>query len=178
MLEAVPTTNAMLRTTTAVTIVQAGTKDNVLPTTARAVVNFRIRPGESVSSVVEHVRRTVNDERVQIRLGGRFSAEPSVVSSSQSEAFRTVERAIRRVNADVVVAPYLVVVATDARYYSDLSRSVLRFLPVRLTARDLQRMHGIDERIGIRDYEAAVRTYRQLLMEGASSHSTTGSGVD
>jgi carboxypeptidase PM20D1 len=177
-LEAAPTTNAMLRTTTAVTIVQAGTKDNVLPTTARAVVNFRIRPGDSVSSVVEHVRRTVNDKRVQIQLAGRFSAEPSAVSSSQSEAFRRLERAIRRVNADVVVAPYLVVVATDARHYSDLSRSVFRLLPVRLTARDLQRMHGIDERIGIREYEAAVRTYRQLLMEAASSPSTNVIGVD
>jgi carboxypeptidase PM20D1 len=61
------------------------------------------------------------------------------------------------------------VVVTDARYYSDLSRNVFRFLPLRLTSRDLERMHGIDERIGIREYEAAIRTYRQLVVEAASN---------
>jgi acetylornithine deacetylase/succinyl-diaminopimelate desuccinylase-like protein len=45
---------------------------------------------------------------------------------------------------------------------------VLRFLPLRLTPRDLERVHGIDERIGIREYEAAVRTYRHLVVEAAA----------
>lgn len=54
---------------------------------------------------------------------------------------------------------------TDARYYADLSRNVFRFLPIRFTSRDLERLHGIDERIGIREYEGAIRTYRQLLID-------------
>ena len=58
---------------------------------------------------------------------------------------------------------------TDARYYSGVSRNVFRFLPLRLTSRDLERMHGIDERIGIREYEAAIRTYRQLVIEFAKN---------
>jgi carboxypeptidase PM20D1 len=70
---------------------------------------------------------------------------------------------------DVTVAPYLVVVATDARYYTGLSRNVFRFLPLRLTSRDLERIHGVDERIGIREYEAAIRLYRQLVVEAAGS---------
>ena len=76
---------------------------------------------------------------------------------------------IRSVTPDAVVAPYLVVVVTDARHYSSLSRNVFRFLPVRLTSRDLERMHGIDERIGIHEYETAIRTYRQLIIEAAGS---------
>ena len=69
----------------------------------------------------------------------------------------------------MIVVPILVAVVTDARYYSGLSRNVFRFLPLRLTSRDLERMHGIDERIGIRQYEAAIRTYRQLVLEAAGS---------
>ena len=102
-------------------------------------------------------------------MGGRFSAEPSAVSSTDSASFRMLERTIRSIAPDVIVAPYLVVVATDARYYSGLSRNVFRFLPLRLTSRDLERMHGIDERIGIRQYEAAIRTYRQLVLGAAGS---------
>lgn len=158
-----------MRTTTAATIFHAGTKDNVLPSYAKAVINFPILPGDTVASVVEHVRRVIEDDRVEIKTVGRFSAEPSVVSSTDSESFRTLERAIRSVAPDTVVAPYLVVVVTDARYYSGLSRNVFRFLPLRLTSRDLERMHGIDERIGIRHYEGAIRTYRQLVVEAAGS---------
>ena len=167
-LEENPTTNAMVRTTTAPTIFQAGTKDNVLPSYARAVINFRILPGDSVASVVDHVRRVIDDNRVHIKTAGRFSAEPSAISSIESESFRILERTIRSVVPDAIVAPYLVVVATDARYYSDLSRNIFRFLPLRLTSRDLERIHSIDERIGIREYEAAIRTYRRLVVEAAS----------
>jgi carboxypeptidase PM20D1 len=162
-----PATNAMIRTTTAATMFQSGTKDNVLPSYARAVVNFRILPGDSIDDVMDHVRRTIDDDRVQVQTTGRFTAEPSAVSSTDSPSFRRLERAIRSTTPDAVVTPYLVVVVTDARYYSDLSPNVFRFLPLRLTSRDLDRMHGANERLGIGEYEAAIRTYRQLILTSA-----------
>ena len=163
-----PSTNAMVRTTAAATLFQAGTKDNVLPSYARAVINFRILPGDSIAAVVEHVRRTIDDKRVEIKAVGRFSADPSAVSAATSESFQMLERTIRSITPDAIVAPYLVVVVTDSRYYTDLTRNVFRFLPLRLTARDLKRMHGIDERIGIREYEAAIRTYREVLIQATA----------
>ena len=166
-LEQTPATNAMVRTTTAPTIFQAGTKDNVLPTQARAVVNFRILPGDSIRTVTEHVSRVVEDDRIEIKVGGRFSAEPSRVSRIDSDAFRTLQRTIRSIVPDAVVAPYLVVVVTDARHYADLSENIFRFLPLRLSSDDLKRMHGIDERVGVRDYKTAIRTYRQLVVNAA-----------
>jgi carboxypeptidase PM20D1 len=164
-----PTTDAMVRTTTAATIFQGGTKDNVLPSYARAVVNFRILPGDSVAGVVEHVRRVVDDPRVEIRPVSRFSSEPSPVSSTTSESFRTLERTIQSVAPEAIVTPYLVMGGTDARYYRDLSENVFRFLPVRLTPEDLARMHGTDERIAVGDYERAIRLYRQLILNAAGS---------
>ena len=164
-----PATNAMVRTTAATTIFEAGTKDNVLPSRARAVVNFRILPGDSIAGVEEHVRRVIDDPRVEVGHAGAFTAEPSTVSRTGSQAYRRLEQAIRSVAPEVTVAPYLVVVATDARYYADLADDVYRFLPVRLEPRDLERMHGIDERIAIRDYERAVRIYRQLILDTGMS---------
>jgi carboxypeptidase PM20D1 len=89
------------------------------------------------------------------------------VSRTDSDGFRTLERTIRSVVPDAIVAPYLVVVATDARYYSSISRNVFRFLPVKFSSHDLERIHGINERIGIANYENAVRTYRQLVIDAA-----------
>ena len=168
-LEQTPSTNAMVRTTTAVTMFQAGTKDNVLASRARAVVNFRILPGDSVAGVVEHVRRVVGDPRVDVKPAGNFSAEPSAISSTESTSFRTLERTIQSVVPDAVVAPYLVVVVTDSRYFGELSSNVFRFLPIRLTAQDLDRMHGTNERIAVRDYHQAIRVYRQLIRNSAGS---------
>jgi carboxypeptidase PM20D1 len=167
-LEGSSTTNAMVRTTTAATLFQAGTKDNVLPSFARAVVNSRILPGDDVAGVMNHVRRVVNDSRVDVQIGGRFSSEPSAVSSSNTNSFQSLARAIRSVFPDAIVAPYLVVVATDARYYAGLTGNIYRFLPLRLASDDLRRMHGIDERVGIENYESAIRTYRQLFLEMAN----------
>jgi carboxypeptidase PM20D1 len=148
---------------------QAGTKDNVLASRARAVVNFRILPGDSVAGVVEHVRRVVGDPRVDVKPAGNFSAEPSAISSTESTSFRTLERTIQSVVPDAVVAPYLVVVVTDSRYFGELSSNVFRFLPIRLTAQDLDRMHGTNERIAVRDYHQAIRVYRQLIRNSAGS---------
>ena len=162
-----PNTNAMVRTTTAPTIFQAGSKDNVLASRARAVVNFRILPGDSIGDVVEHVRRVVDDSRVDIRRAGTFSAEPSAVSGADSESFRTLERTIRSVAPDAVVAPFLVVVVTDSRHYGELTRNLFRFLPLRLTSQDRTRLHGTDERLAIREYAQAIRFYRQLILNTA-----------
>jgi carboxypeptidase PM20D1 len=167
-LESNPATNAMLRTTTAATIFQAGTKDNVLASQARAVVNFRISPGDSVAGVVAHARRVIDDPRVEVRIVGGFRAEPSAVSSIESDSFRKLEWAIRSVSPDAIVAPYLVVVATDSRYFSGLSANILRILPLHLAARDIERIHGTDERISIRNYEQAIRIYRQLILNTAA----------
>jgi carboxypeptidase PM20D1 len=94
------------------------------------------------------------------------------MSSPDSGGFRILERAIRSIVPSVIVAPYLVVVATDARHHADLSENIFRFLPLRLTPRDLDRMHGIDERIGIREYETAIWMYRQIVVDA------TGMGED
>jgi carboxypeptidase PM20D1 len=162
-----PATNAMVRTTTAATIFQAGSKDNILPTLARAVINVRILPGDSIRAVTEHVTRVVDDNRIAIAVGGRFAAEPSHVSRTDSEAFQTLQRTIRSIVPHALVTPYLVSVVTDARHYDELSENVFRFLPLTLNPNDLERIHGIDERLEIREYENAIRVYRQLVVNAA-----------
>jgi carboxypeptidase PM20D1 len=162
-----PVTNAMIRTTTAVTMFQAGTKDNVLPSQASAVVNFRVLPGDSVADVLEHVRRVIDDPRIEVEPIGAFTAEPSAVSSTVSNGFRILERTVREIVPEAIVAPYLVSVATDARHYAGLGTNVFRFVPIHLDARDIQRMHGTNERIAVRDYERAISFYRQLILNAA-----------
>jgi carboxypeptidase PM20D1 len=160
-----PTTNAILRTTIAATIFEGGVKDNVLPAQARAVINFRIKPGDTVRDVLAHVKKVVNDRRVEVRLVEPESGKnPSRQSRVDSVAFKRIERTIREVMPDAIVAPSLVVAATDTRHYEELADEVYRFLPVVLGPDDPRRIHGTDERIAIDGYKDCVRFYVQLLV--------------
>lgn len=164
-LAASPTMNAILRTTIAPTILQAGVKENVLPTRARAVVNFRLLPGDSIASVTQHVRDVIGDERVQVLPAGDMRSEPSPVSSANSASFKRVEQAIHSAFPEAIVVPGLVLGATDCRHYAPLSRDAYRFTPIRVQPDDLSRVHGANERISVENYVEAIQFYTQLFRE-------------
>ena len=160
-----PPQAAMLHTTTAPTMLQAGVKDNVLPTEARAIVNFRILPGDTVESVVEHARRAIADPGIELRV--RSATEPSPTSDPASESYRTVSRTIRQVFPGSAIAPALVLGGTDSKHYRDVAEQSFRFVPLRLAPEDLKRVHGTDERISIDGYADVVRFFVQLLRNAA-----------
>lgn len=159
-------TRAMVRTTTALTIFNAGDKDNVLPGNAEATVNFRLLPGDTQASVTEHVRDTVKNERISIApFAG--NTDPPPVTGAASPSYRALNRTIREIFPDVVVAPGLMVAATDSRHYAGLTDNIFRFSPVRATSDDLKRFHGTNERLSIANYADMIRFYRRLLQNTA-----------
>ncbi len=168
-LSAKPSSNALVRSTTAATMFTGSPQQNLLPARAAAVVNFRILSGDSRESVVTHVAKAIDDPRVALSVLP-FNSEPSPVSPVESPAYAMLETSIQQTlgaaagRDALVVAPYLVVGATDARWYTTLTPYVYRFLPVRMTPADLQRIHGTNERISVENYAELVRFYAQLLL--------------
>lgn len=155
-------TDALLRTTTAPTIVKGGTKENILPTKVEAVVNFRILPGETIETVKDHAKTTINDPRVTITPLKQVW-NPSPVSDLESESFAQLQKTIRQVFPGTVVAPYLVTGATDSRHYLVLTNNVFKIVPVVITPEDLKRPHGTNERISVQDYEKCVKFFIQVI---------------
>jgi carboxypeptidase PM20D1 len=169
-----PATRAAIRTTMVPTRLDAGVKDNVIPTSARAVMNFRILPSQTVEGVVEHVKSTLEGLPVQVE--ELRSTPPPSVSKVGTPAFRMLQRTIGEVTADsVVVAPYLVPGRTDSGYYADATDAVYRFVPYQLTPEDRSRIHGPNERISLDDYRTVVRYYMQLIRN--ADHLPTGAGT-
>lgn len=160
------TTNATIRTTTAVTMARGSSKDNILPSEATAVVNFRIMPGENGESVMAQVKKIINNDDIEVTMLNGFSGQPSEVSKSDNESFQWVEEAILRVTQDenLIVAPYLVTGGTDAKHYTGLSDSIYRFAFNRFTPETLERMHGVNEQIKVKDYIDVVRFFRELMV--------------
>lgn len=163
MLSSSPETNAVLRTTTAVTMIQGGVKDNVLPPEAKAMVNFRIMPGDSVQSVLARVNEIVNDERIVVEAAEKQPREPSPVSDINAPSYTVLARTIREVCPDVVVGPFLVLGGTDSRHFYDVTPNVYRFVPARFKEGELKMMHGVNERMGIENFGEICRFYAQLI---------------
>ena len=167
-LAADPAAAALLRTTVAPTMLQGSPKDNVLPAEARAVVNFRLHPRDTIAGVLARVEETIADERIDVEPASGFSSEPSAVSPTDGPAYRLVTETIAQVVPGVAEAPSLVVGGTDSRHYAGLTEAVYRFLPYTIRPGDLARVHGTDERILLDDYERMVQFYVQLIRNASS----------
>jgi carboxypeptidase PM20D1 len=164
-----PGINALLRTTTAPTMLSGSPKDNVLPVEAVAHVNFRILPGETGDAVLARVREIVAAPDVEARfMETKAPRDPSPVSPSDGPAFGLLQATIAELFPGAVVAPALVVGGTDARYYHAVADAVYRFGPFRFGAADIKLPHGIDERIAVANLGDAVRFYARLI-ENASA---------
>jgi carboxypeptidase PM20D1 len=162
-----PSGMASLHTTIAPTIFKAGVKDNVLPIDATAVVNLRILSGDSLRGVIDYVRKAIDNPDIEIESLGEFDAEPSVVSPPDAAAFQQLHQTIKSCYPGVLVAPYLMLGATDARHYQPLSENVYRFTPFQLDEEDLKRSHGTNERIRTDTYLEMIRFYATLIKNAA-----------
>jgi carboxypeptidase PM20D1 len=168
ILESSPDTNATLRTTTAATIFRAGTKDNVMPSRATAIINFRLLPGDTVASVMEHVRLAVDDSRVKIEpMQGERPVEASPRSSVNSSNFKLMQKTLAQVYPEAVVAPFVFVAATDSKHYAPLTSDIYRFSPILMNSEDVARLHSTNERIGLDNFARSIEFYCQLIRNAA-----------
>lgn len=161
-LAAKPATNALLRTTLAATVIHGSVKENVLPQRARALVNVRIHPHDSVAKVLGHARRVIADRRVKVRSGSERPSEPTPSSRIDSAGYRHLARTIRQVFPGTLVAPGLMIAMTDSRHYRSICKDLYRFAPLRISPKDRTRFHGVNERISVRNYLEMINFYIQL----------------
>lgn len=154
--------NAVLRTTTAPTMLEGSVKENVLPTEAVGTVNFRLHPRDDLEGVVMHVEEAIDDDRVEVRV--RRAGNPaSEVSRTGAAGFRAIADAVGDVYGPVAVIPGLTVGGTDSRHYGQIAEDAYRFTPMRVTPEDVAGFHGTNERISIENLAQGTRVYVQLL---------------
>lgn len=158
-LEKTKETNAMVHTTLVPTILHSGIKDNVIPTVAKATFNSRILPGQTSDDVLNFIVKAVNDDRVVIKKQTISLMEPSPITSYENPEFKKMEQIIYKTVPEVIVSPFLMIGATDSRYYRSFSDAVLNFSAVQ----DVKGFHGIDERIGKADLNRMIFFYNQLI---------------
>lgn len=151
---------AMLRTTIAPTIIDGGYQDNVLPACARAIINVRLLPGESVEYAIARIARTIDDPDIHIKKIGFSNVAPSP-SPTDSQSFMILSQTIKQIFPDTVCVPWMSTGGTDSKHYSILTPDIYRFTPS-FKEKD-ETGHGINERIPIDNYMQYIEFYVYLI---------------
>ncbi len=155
--------NALLRTTVAFTQMDGSSASNVIPPKASMVSNIRINPHDNIDSVLEHLRKTVDDESVEIFVQNGMN--PSRISQTDCEAYDKVAKAVASTWKGCLVSPYLMVQCSDSRHYGRISDKVYRFSAMDLTSEERATIHGNNERIRVECACSAVEFYIRLIKQ-------------
>ena len=155
--------NALVRTTSAFTQMEGSSARNVIPPEAKMVANMRLNPADSVASALQYLKKTVNDDDVEITVLESF--EPSPVSETNCPAWDKVAYAVANTWKGCVVTPYLMVQCSDSRHYGKLSNHVYRFSAMDLSAEERATIHGNNERIRVETAAKAVEFYIRLMKQ-------------
>jgi len=151
------------KTSIAPTIISGGIKDNVIPTTASVIINFRIMTGDDSNKIKQHIIKTIDDERISVKEINPANL-PSPVSDYNSDSFKLIQKTISQIFPKVIVTPGLIGGGTDTKHYEKISKNAYRFYPMRANSENISGVHGINERISISNYKEIVQFVYQFLI--------------
>ncbi len=155
----------LLRTSITVTKMSAGSKSNVVPSEASAVLDVRLLPGEEPEELVQKLKTLVADKDVEFYYE---TAKHGVESSIDTELFHNIEKARDNFDAGVPLFTPPLTSSTDAPYFRAKGITVYGFEPYHLTTED-DRAHGNDEFISRDNLELGFEILRFIVFETCAS---------
>lgn len=162
-LAANPTIAAMLKDTLSITVLRAGAKENVVPDRAEASLDVRLLPEHDPEVFLEGLKALINDERVEIEV--IQAPQAGSISDVNSEFYRTLVEVVQRLVPDGVCAPLLTPGTTDSCFFRQKGVNCYGLIPAILNPSELDRMHGIDERISLENLQLGTRVIYEVLRE-------------
>ncbi|TXI94873.1 MAG: M20 family peptidase [Burkholderiaceae bacterium] len=164
---------ALLQTSTAFTMSNAGNKENILPAQAQMTINYRLLPGDKIEVVLSDLEKAIKTQLSAEEFSIRtlpHAVNASKISPVASSQYRVLQQSIHDIFPDVVVAPGLMLGATDSLKFEELSDHIFKFSPVHANNEDLNRFHGSNERIAVNNYLDMIRFYHHYLSLASKLH--------
>lgn len=163
---ATPSTAAAFHTTIAPTMLEGSPKENVLPQTANALINYRIAPWNRSADIMARAKDAVGDLPVELAWV-KPPREPSRVSSTSSQGWKWIAATARADAPGAVLSPILVVGGTDSRSMEPVSEDVYRFMPMHFSLKETAMIHGTNEHMKIDSFKRMIDFYARLIATSA-----------
>ncbi len=161
-----PSGAASMHTTIAPTMLTGSPKENVLPQTATALINYRIAPWNSSADVMNRAKSATKNQPVELSWV-KAPREPSKTSSTNSPGWNMIVATVNANSPGSVTAPYLVVGGTDSRSMQGVSDDVYRLLPFHFSLKETAMIHGTNEHLSIDNLKRAINFYARLIKTSA-----------
>jgi carboxypeptidase PM20D1 len=145
----------MLRDTISPTMLQAGIRQNVIPAEARAVLNIRLLPGNTVSTLLAKLQTVVNDPEIRFEVQPN-AGEAAPSASVTSDLYNTISREAKQQFPGAVVVPEMSTGATDSIPLRLRNVQAYGLLPFPVSEADLARMHADDERLPVDSFHKGI----------------------
>ena len=158
----IPAAGAMLSTGLSFTTVTAGDlrDPQIRAKTAETTLFLRCVREEDLYAGLEKIKAIGEKYGVTIEEVERDYCRPT---DFEGEAYKTVEALLHENFPDVAVVPFLLTAGTDARRFSDIADSILRFAPIDLNKKQFATIHAANEHIGIENIGECVTFYKDLI---------------
>ncbi len=163
---ATPSGAASMHTTIAPTMLTGSPKENVLPQTATALINYRIAPWNSSADIMARAKTATQGQPVTLEWVNP-PREPSKTSATNSPGWNVIVAAIKANSPGAAPIPYLVIAGTDGRAMQDVSDDVYRLLPFHMSLKDTAMIHGTNEHVSIDNLKRAINFYSRLIATSA-----------
>jgi len=156
-------TNSLVRTTTALTMMKGSDAPNVLSPEVEFVVNFRLLPGDTVKEVKEHIAKATKGFDVEVQEIDNVK-EASAVSPTDTKAFKLIQAGIKEIYPSAISTPYLTIGATDAYKYQIVSKNIYRFMPIKINDAEKQSIHSTNEYLSIENYMKMIHYFEFIML--------------
>ena len=158
----------MLRDTISPTMLSAGVRANVIPSEARANLNIRLLPGDTIDVLLAELTKLVNDPQI------RFEVQPDAglaapPSSLDTEFYAMITKTASQEFGGAPVLPFMSSGATDSAQLRLHSVAAYGLSPFPLADEDARRAHGDDERIPLASFDKGVDFLSRVVAEFAAS---------
>ena len=160
-----PIYNAMVRDTISLTMLQGGSKANVIPSESNATLDCRLIPGSSKKNFLKEIKRRLGEE---IEVEGSMEGNPVPPSPFNTDLFQAIQKFASKNDPDCPVVPLLLPGATDSRFLRKKGITTYDFCPFRLQEKEILRVHGNDERIALENLRFGMKMLVEVLKEVAT----------
>lgn len=157
-----PLYNAMVRNTLSLTVLEAGSKVNVVPSESTALIDCRLIPGVSKEDFLKEIKEILGSN-IQVDVISESHSRPP--SPLDTDLYRAIQRFATRNDPGCPVVPHLLPGGTDARYLRKKGITSYDFCPFRLTEKEMLRIHGNNERITLENLKFGMRLMTEVIKE-------------
>ena len=154
---------ALVSNTVSPTVLKAGGKSNVIPSIAEAELDCRLLPGQTVDDVTKEILAITGDEIslevIKTSSGAQFPAD--------TEMYSVLEKAIKNMDPEGIIIPFMIPGATDASQYRRIGIKVYGFTPG-ILPKDYPYMempHGHNERIPVSAIETGLKAFWEAISD-------------